>query len=383
MRVLGRFSVGGLSFLLLLNSSTWGQILTTPSNKPKSREASFSKAVALYQENERRQACALFEQLKTDPPSNPVLQLYLLGCAIRQPRGPAVDAQQSIFDSLDSPASGLNGIAGDWLAASGHCVEAKNEYARAPTGNAAGAIEYGLGQCYQQTGDRVSALVQYRRALELDPSKEEHYLSPASLLIIGGQFEEAQKILAAGKERFPDSLRLVIAMSLLRLDIGYPDEARIEYEKARSMAPDSPAVWKLLGMIQRTEGDFPSAVKSFEHAAALDGKDAQTYLFMGLAQERVEGGADAALVDLQHAAQIAPGLVEAQFETASIYLIRKGDSQRAIAMLSKVIAIAPDYAPAYRVLAQAYSRVGSLDKADRAARKYRQLTHSGESPPSP
>jgi Flp pilus assembly protein TadD len=170
---------------------------------------------------------------------------------------------------------------------------------------------------------------------------------------------------------------------LLRLDIGYPDEARIEYEKARSMAPDSPAVWKLLGMIQRTEGDFPSAVKSFEHAAALDGKDAQTYLFMGLAQERVEGGADAALVDLQHAAQIAPGLVEAQFETASIYLIRKGDSQRAIAMLSKVIAIAPDYAPAYRVLAQAYSRVGSLDKADRAARKYRQLTHSGESPPSP
>jgi tetratricopeptide (TPR) repeat protein len=278
---------------------------------------------------------------------------------------------------------GLNEIAGDWLAASGHCAEAEREYERAPTGKPAGAIQYGLGQCYQQAGDRVNALAQYRKALELDPSKEEHYLSSASLMIIVGQFDEARKILDSGIERFPESVRLVIAMGLLRLDVGYPDDARIEYEKARSLAPDSPAVWKLLGMIQRTEGDFPDAVRSFERAAALDGKDAQTYLFMGLAQERIEGGTDAALTDFQRAAQIAPGLVEAQFEAASIYLVSKGDSQRAIAVLCKIVAIAPDYAPAYRMLAQAYLRVGSLDKADRAVRKYRQLTHSGESHPPP
>ena len=383
MRVLGYFWRGGFLLCVLLNSSTWGQAPSSAAENPESQERSYSKAVALYQENEVRRACTLFEQLTSQYPSDPKLHLYLLGCAIRQLGGPAIDAQQNIFDRLDSPTSGLNGIAGDWLAAGGHCAEAEEEYARAPTGTAAGAIEYGLGQCYQQTGDRVSALAQYRKALELDSSKEEHYLSPASLLIIGGQFEEAQKILATGIEHFPDSLRLVIAMSLLRLDVGYPDEARIEYERARSLAPDSPAVWKLLGMIQRTEGDFPSAVKSFEHAAALDGKDAQTYLFMGLAQERIEGGTDAALIDFQRAAQIAPGLVQAQFEAASIYLTSKGDSQRAIAMLSKVVAIAPDYAPAYRVLAQAYLRIGSLDKADRAGRKYRQLTHFGEFPPPP
>lgn len=384
MPTLWRFRALGSLCFVILNLSSWGQFQATPTKKSVSREEVFSRAVDLYQMNERQKACSLFEQLKTDPPSSPLLQLYLLGCAIWRPNGLSVELGQRQFDRLDSPASGRNEIAGDWLAAGGHCLEAEQEYARAPTGKAVGANEYGLGQCYQKKGDRPSAIAEYRKALELDPAREEHYLSLASLLIINGDFEEAGKILTEGEDRFPKSVRLVIAMSLLRLDLGYPDEALIEYERAKSLAPDTPAVWKLLGMIQRTQGDFPNAVKSFEHAAVADKKDAQTYLFMGLAQERIKGGTDAALIDFERAAEIAPGLMDARFAAASIYLLSKGDSARAISLLMEITAAAPNYAPAYRLLAQAYQRLGAFEKADAASRKYRQLNTSSEtaSPPT-
>lgn len=384
MPALWRFRALGPLCFVILNLSCWGQFEATPTKRSVSREEVFSRAVDLYQMNERQKACSLFEQLKTDPPSNPLLQLYLLGCAIQWPNGHSIEVRQREFDHSDQPPSGRSEIAGDWLAASGHCLKAEKEYARTPTGKAVGATEYGLGRCYQEKGDRAGAVREYRKALELDPTKEEHYLSLASLLIINGQFEEAGKVLTNGIDRFPKSSRLVIALSLLRLDLGYSDEALIEYERARSLYPDSPAVWKLLGMIQRTQGDFSNAVKSFQRAAELDKKDAQTFLFMGLAQERIEGGTSAALADFESAIEIAPTLVEARFEAASIYLLIKGDSVRAISLLTEITSVDPTYAPAYRLLAQAYQRTGAFEKADAAKRKYRQLTISTEttSPPT-
>ncbi|MGA2185940.1 MAG: tetratricopeptide repeat protein [Bryobacteraceae bacterium] len=379
MRTPDQFWKGTVLYLACLNACAWGQTLADPELRPEETDALSSKAVGLYQQKDFQQACLLFEQVTILQPANPVPHLYLLGCAIRQGDARGVVEQRMTLDRLAPAASGLNVIAGDWLAAGGFCKDAEQEYALAPPGREAGVVEYDLAQCNQAAGNRASAIIQYRKALELDSNREEHYSSAAILLIADGQFEEAGQILAAGVQRFPSSIRLLVVRSLLLLDVGYSDEARTEYEKARALAPDSPTVWKVLGLIQRSEGDYPNAVKSFERAAAIDGKDAQTYLFMGLAQLRIAGGTDAALADFLHALQINPGLVEARFEAASIYLQSKDDARQAIAALDKVVAAAPNYAQAYRLLVQAYQRLGSPEKADAAARKYRQLTAGAQS----
>jgi tetratricopeptide (TPR) repeat protein len=372
VRNCSRFRDVCLLYILSANSCAWGQAV--PASSQQQDGALNAKAIALYQRSDLIHACPLFQQLAVRQPKDPEIHLYLLGCAIRHRNTQAVDQQILTLNRLASAPSKITTFAADWLVAGGFCQTAEKEYSLAPSEKEAGAVEYALGQCYQATGNHASAIEQYRRALELDPTKEEHYLSPASLLIADNQFEETGKILTDGLQRFPNSLRLRVAMGLLRLDVGYPDEARVEYEEARALSPESPIVWKLLGLIQRSEGDFPSAVKSFERAAAIDGTDAQTYLLMGLAQERIEDGGDAALADFLHALQIAPGLVEARYEAASIYLQSTEDPKRAVEALRKVITDAPNYARAYRLLAQAYQRLGQTEKADAAASRYHQLT---------
>lgn len=315
----------------------------------------------------------MFAELASREPRNALVQLYLIGCAIRRRDAKAIAAARESLRRLAPAPEPAHAVAGDWLASAGYCAEAEEEYGRAPTAGVPGTAEFALAQCDQNTGNLDAALKLYRKAIELNPAREEQYLSLAFLLIGTGGSDEAGKVLVEAARRFPTSVRVYVAMSILHLELGYTDRARIGYEKARAMAPDAPMVWKLLGRIQTAEGAGEEAVKSFERAAALDPKDAQTYLFMGLAQAKVADGFEKALADFLHALELEPGLTEARFQAASIYFQTKEDYARAAAELEKVVAAAPGFARAHQLLVQAYQRLGQPEKAAAAAKRYREL----------
>jgi len=179
-------------------------------------------------------------------------------------------------------------------------------------------------------------------------------------------------------KRHPQSLRILVAMSLLHLELGYPDRARIGYDKARAIDPDSPMVWKLHGRIQNGEGHYEDAVKTFEHAATLDPKDAQIPLFMGMALARIEGRTGQALAAFLHALELDPTLTEARFQAATIYFQNKEDYTSTANQLEKVIAATPGHLRARQLLVQSYYRLGWKDKASAEERKLRELTDKGE-----
>ncbi len=197
---------------------------------------------------------------------------------------------------------------------------------------------------------------------------------------MGVDSDEAGKVLLEALGRFPSSLRVYVTMSLLHLQLGYPDRARIGYEKALALDPESPMVWKLLGRIQHTEGAYEQAVKSFERAAAVEPKDAQTYLFMGLSLIRIQGGADRALEAFLQAIELDPHLLEARFQAASIYLQTKENYAKAASQLEKVVAAAPDFARAQQLLIQAYYRLGWNQKAAAQEKKFRKLSEAAPAP---
>jgi cytochrome c-type biogenesis protein CcmH/NrfG len=132
-------------------------------------------------------------------------------------------------------------------------------------------------------------------------------------------------------------------------------------------------VWKLLGRIQNAEGHYEEAVKSFEHAATLDPKDAQIPLFMGMALARVEGRADLALAAFLRALELDPALTEARFQAATIYFQGKEDYAQAAAQLERVIAATPGNVRARQLLAQAYYRLGWKEKAAAEELKVKEL----------
>lgn len=341
------------------------------------------RAVALYKKGDLRQACRLLAELSSSQPSNPTSHLYLLGCALHQKSAPAIERERLMLDRLARAGAPAHSVAGDWLATAGRCHAAEEEYALAPPPESAGAVDFALAQCYQAARDVESALRKYRKAIELSSDKEEYYLSLAIFLMTSGDSEQAGKVLVDAERRFPQSARVLVTMSLLHLELGYADRARIGYERARKLAPDSPMVWKLLGQIQYAEGAFAESVQGYQHAASADPNDAQTYLFMGLAQMRLEGGADQALADFLRALDLDPNLLEARVQAAAIYLDSKADYQKAVGQLEKAVSTAPNFARAHQLLIQAYQRLGLPDKAAREARAYRRLMEVPSPPPAP
>ncbi len=346
--------------ILTLIPGAWGQTAAT--------------ATALYEKGDLSRACPMFHRLSARAPSDPLPHLYLLGCAIHEQNLAATRAERQALRRLSPKGAAAFGLAGIWLANGGYCAEAEEEFATAPAPREAGAFEFALAQCYQDHGKIQKARDNYRAALRLNPDKEEYSLSLSFLLTAVGDTEGAGKVLVDAVERHPQSVRILVAMSLLHLELGYPDRARLGYEKARAIAPESPMVWKLLGRIQNGEGHYQEAVTTFEHAAALDPKDAQIPLFMGMALARLDDGVDRALAAFLHALELDPALSEARFQAATIYFQSKDDYASAAAQLEKVIAAVPGHVRARQLLVQAYYRLGWQEKAAAEEKKLHEFT---------
>lgn len=351
------------------------------SRAPVSHQAVGERAVALYDQGNLPQACPLFATLSAGRPSDPAPHLYLLGCAIRRKDARAIDQEQQTLDRLARVGAPAHAVAGDWLAGAGHCRAAEREYALAPP-TAAGALDFSLARCSEAAGDVEVALRRYRKAIDLNPDKEEYRLSLAIFLMTSGDTAQAGAVLVEAEKRFPRSARVLATMSLLHLQLGYADRARVGYERARRLEPDSPIVWKLLGQIEYAEGAFAESVRSYQRAASAAPNDPQTYLFMGLAQMRLEGGADEALADFLRALDLDPSLLEARVQAAAIYLDSKADYVKAARQLERAVSAAPDFARAHQLLIQAYQRLGLREKAATEARTYRQLMEVAQPPPA-
>ena len=366
---------GWILGLFLVIPGVWGQ---TPGQTPKRAVSDADRAVSLYEKGDLHSACRMFRELGSRQPSNPLPHLYLLGCAIDGRRQPAIREEREALLRLAPKGAPAYAMAGAWLASGGYCAEAGEAFAMAEPPREAGAFEFVLAQCYQDSGDIRRAQEEYRRALGLNPGKEEYSLSLSFLLTAIGDTEGAGKVLVDAVKRRPQSPRILVAMSLLHLELGYPDRARIGYEKARAIDPESPMVWKLLGRIQNGEGHYEDAVKSFEHAATLDPKDAQVPLFMGMALARIEGRTDQALATFLHALELDPTLTEARFQAAAIYFQNKEDYTNAATQLERVIAAVPGHVHARQLLVQAYYRLGWKDKASAEQKKLREFTDRGK-----
>jgi tetratricopeptide (TPR) repeat protein len=304
--------------------------------------------------------------------------LFLLGCAIHASRTPEIHKQLEILTRLTRKGAAAYGVAGGWLATAGYCSEAGQAFAEAGHPPEAGTFEFALAQCHQERGDVPKALDQFRKGVALNPEKEEYALSLSFLLTATGDTTEAGKVLVDAVKLHPRSVRILTAMSLLHLELGYPDRARMGYEKVRTIDPESPMVWKLLGRIQNGEGHYEDAVKSFDEAAARDPKDAQVPLFRGVALARMDGRADQALADFLRAQELDPALTEAGFQAATIYFQVKDDYAHAAKLLEKVVAATPGHIRARQLLVQSYYRLGEKDKAIAEQQKLREFSAEGK-----
>ncbi len=212
-----------------------------------------------------------------------------------------------------------------------------------------------------------------------------------------GAFVAAEDYLRRGVARQPQNnyARSQLAATYLRL--GKPDQAEEALEPGLRQSPNDPQLLRVAGEVALSHQDAKKAREYYERAAAVSKSDATVRARLGqvkLATGDTEGG----LKDLESAAEMDPGGMQADLAIISAHLSKrefdkalaiadrlaqkqpksplpptirggilgaKGDRKGARSSFEKALELQPDYLPAARNLA----RLDITDKRPDAARK--------------
>ena len=162
--------------------------------------------------------------------------------------------------------------------------------------------------------------------------------------------------------------------------LGDRSAALRDFDEAIRLNPDSSYLVNR-GILKRDMGDFAGAVKDFDTVIEWNRRNAKALCERADAY-RMQGNWAKARADYEAVLRLNPGHAYAAFLLGAV-LVETGDSERAVAMLNKAIALGgKDRAPAYFLLAQAYQKMGRMDLAKEALRRSQELGYRGPQAPS-
>lgn len=220
----------------------------------------------------------------------------------------------------------------------------------------AGATEYQLGAF-------VAAEDYLRRGLARQPQNTYARALLAATYLRLGKPDQAEEVIEPGLRQAPKDPGLLRIAGEVALSHNDPKRAREYYERAAAVSKDDAAVRARLGAVKFATGDTEGGLKDLESAAEMDpgGMQADLALVSAHLSKR----------EFDKALAIADRLVQKQPKSPLPPTIRggilgaKGDRKGARASFEQALALQPDYLPAVRNLA----RLDIADKQPDAARK--------------
>jgi putative PEP-CTERM system TPR-repeat lipoprotein len=220
----------------------------------------------------------------------------------------------------------------------------------------AGAIEYQLGAF-------VAAEDYLRRGVGRQPQNAYARSLLAATYLRLGKPDKAEEVLEPGLRQAPKDPQLLRVAGEVALSLNDPKKAREFYERAAAVSKGDAGVRARLGAVKFATGDTEGGLKDLESAAEMDpgGMQADLAIISAHLSKR----------EFDKAMAIADRLAQKQPKSPLPPTIQggifgaKGDRKGARASFEKALALQPDYLPAARNLA----RLDIADKQPDAARK--------------
>lgn len=188
------------------------------------------------------------------------------------------------------------------------------------------AAYVGLGEVYEELGQKDEALKNYEKALSLNPQLEELYLT------VGVLYLEKDEVMKAN-----------------------------EYISKAAMKNEGAEIKYLKGIIYYKLGRNEEALAAFNDAIRLDPNNAEAYYYRGETLDRMNMEQEA-LSSYEKAVQLDPNFVEAWFDLGVI-LYNRERYEDSIKAYQRVIQLKPDYGEAYLNLANAYRKTRRCQEA--------------------
>jgi len=213
-----------------------------------------------------------------------------------------------------------------------------------------------LGIAYHKKGMYDEAIVEYERALEINPNHALVYHNLGSSYGMKGMYDEAIGEYKKGIELNPNSTEAHNNLGAAYFNKGMYDDAIAECKKALEINPNDAEAHNNLGVAYDEKGMCDEAIAEYKKALEINPNDAEAHNNLGVAYEE-KGLYDEAIVEYEKAIEISPDHADAHYNLGSSYGMKEMHDE-AIAEFKKAVEINPNDADAHNNLAVVYYAKG-------------------------
>jgi len=230
-----------------------------------------------------------------------------------------------------------------------------------------------LGNVLHQKGDVDEAIVQYQKALEINPANAEVHNNLGNILLEKGQVDEAIAHCQRALEINPDNSPAHNNLGNALLQKGNVDEAIAHYQRALEISPDIAMVHNNLGGALFQKGNVDEAIAYYQKALQIEPDFAKARHNLDHALLLKEK-ADEAITHYQKALQIKPDSVDVLNNLAWLLATcpdaHLRDGVQAVKYAGQACELTHyGVTPLVGTLAAAYAEAGRFDDAIAAAQK--------------
>jgi tetratricopeptide (TPR) repeat protein len=238
-----------------------------------------------------------------------------------------------------------------------------------------------LAEVAEREGRPLDAVHEYQQAAELQPNEAQLFAWGADLLLHRA-FEPAIEVFTKGHRLYPNSVRMLLGLSVASYDQGAMEQGKKFLLEACDLSPGDPNPYLFLGKLQEAERvEPPGWPERFARFVRLRPENPLAHYYYAVAlgkQEPVNENLAVIESELKRAIEIDPQLGGAYLELGILYSQRK-EYPEAISAFQKAIEVTPLPAEAHYRLGQVYGRMGEAEKAGQEIALFKQISEKEKS----
>ena len=224
-----------------------------------------------------------------------------------------------------------------------------------------GEARYRLAKAYQEVGDTGQALREIVRAADLLPANKDAQLQAGRLLMFTGQFEDAASRARAVIERDPSNVDALVMLGNAGAGLKDSDKTLAVLEQAIKQLPSEPRLQRSMGALQARRGNNEAAESAFTRAIAIAPQSVEARQALSTYYWSTGRTADAERT-LTDALSVDSAQDVISRDLAILYFM-EGRDQEAEAHLTKLVAKFPTEVPLRLALGDLYVRAHRFDEA--------------------
>lgn len=250
------------------------------------------------------------------------------------------------------------------------------------SGHARGEVYSLLAKCHEKQGQPQKAIRAFEQAIEIEPTRETHFLDLAALLASQRALPAALSVASDAAKRHPNSAASLRVKGMIELRMSQYTDAVRSYDQARRLDPLNAETNRWLAVAQAEAGMTSEAISTFEDGLKQFPKDALHFQEYGkMLLKAAESGnqeveARGAQL-LSRALSLESTLPEPHYHLGQLAL-QKGKTQEALAHLNTAAKLDPRNSKVRFALSRAYRQLGQADEAAQQLRIYQELKASEE-----